>query len=76
MKVTKEFHIESAGIPHNSVPSNDFFKKLFSEQKNHQKSSTFCWFLNFYDNIYGWIRQVLKKSIAGHSKSVEILPKC
>ncbi len=30
-----------------------FFKKLFLEQKNHQKSWTFCWFLNFYGNIYG-----------------------
>ena len=27
--------------------SNDFFKKLFLEQKNW----TFCWFLNFYGNI-------------------------
>ena len=34
------------------LPSNDFFKKLFSEQKNHQKSWKFCWFLNFYGNIH------------------------
>jgi hypothetical protein len=43
-----------------TLPSNDFFKKLFLPQKNHQNNWMFRWFLNFYGNTHGKIRPVLK----------------
>ena len=36
-----------------SLPSNVFFKKLFSAPKIIKRNWTFCWCLNFNDNIYG-----------------------
>ena len=36
----------------------------------------FWWVLNFYGNAYEWIRPDLTNLMAGHSESVEILPKC
>ena len=53
-----------------------FFLKTVFGSKKHQKSWTFCWFLNFYGNMYGWIRPVLTILTAEHSESVEILTKC
>ena len=53
-----------------------FLKNCFSVQNNHQKNLMFCWFFNFYGNIYGLIRPVLINLIAGCSESVEILTKC
>ena len=63
-------------INYRRYPVVIFSKKLFLVQKNHQKNWTFCWILNFYGNIYGQIRPVLKNLTSGHSESVKILPKC
>ena len=52
-----------------------FSKNCFSVQNNHQKNWMFCWFLNFYGNIYDEIRPVLINLIAGCSESIAILPK-
>ena len=59
-----------------ALPSNVFFKKLFSEQKKSSKNWRFCWFLNFSVNINAWVRPILTNLNAGLSESVKILPKC
>ena len=57
-------------------PQKRFFQKTVFGAKKSSKSWMFCWFLNFYGNIYGQIRPVLKNLMSGRSESVEILPKC
>ena len=52
------------------------FQKTVFGTKNHPKKWMFCWFLNFYGNIYGLIRPLLINLIAGHLVSFEILSKC
>ena len=52
-----------------------FFKLLFWYQKLSKKLDILLIF-EFYGNIYGQIRPVLKKLMSGRFESVEILPKC
>ena len=64
-KLHKESKNGFKTINYRRYPVMIFSKNCFRSKKNHQKSWMFCWFLNFYSNIYGYIRPILKKIIAG-----------
>ena len=87
MFLKPKFHKESKNgfktINYQRYPVMIFSKNLFRSKKSSKKLDVLLIFEFLWQYIYvcimyiyGRIRPVLKNLIAGHSESVEILPKC